>query len=414
MPSARKKTTASGRVFYEISVSRGRGRSRLTCRWYAPEGWSQKAIEKELAKQAAEFERKAHAGEILSRAEQRKKAAREAEEQRRREAAEAAELAKLKTVQQYADEVFMPTKETTISENTREGYQMFLDRYIVPVLGDVRLVDVSPAMLSKLLLAFQKSGKAHSTAVRLYNILNGIFEMAFLDDSIPLNPMLKVKRPAPRKDEVPKEPAEMALTVEQLRHVLACVELEPLKWQAYITLSADTGARRGELCGLQWRDIEWTSGTITIRRNLQYTATKGVYVTTPKTGRTRSVDIGPDTLDLLRRLRAEQAGTCMSKWCFSQDGTPDPLFPQSPTRYFQIFGKRYDVPGFHPHMLRHTFASIALTHGAELVSVSARLGHADSSTTLRMYAHASEESIRRAGQQFRDALKMEQTKTGQG
>ena len=47
MPSTRKMTTKSGKVFYEISVSRGRGKSRLTRRWYAPEGWSKKAIERE-------------------------------------------------------------------------------------------------------------------------------------------------------------------------------------------------------------------------------------------------------------------------------------------------------------------------------------------------------------------------------
>ena len=53
MASTRKGTTKDGRVFYEISVSRGRGKSRLTRRWYPPEGWSRKAIERELAAVAA-------------------------------------------------------------------------------------------------------------------------------------------------------------------------------------------------------------------------------------------------------------------------------------------------------------------------------------------------------------------------
>ena len=50
MPSIREKQTKDGRTFYEIQVSRGRSRSRLTSRWYPPEGWSQKAIDRELAK----------------------------------------------------------------------------------------------------------------------------------------------------------------------------------------------------------------------------------------------------------------------------------------------------------------------------------------------------------------------------
>lgn len=57
MASTRKLKTKDGREFYEISVSRGRGKSRLTRRWYPPDGWSRKAIERELAAVAADFER---------------------------------------------------------------------------------------------------------------------------------------------------------------------------------------------------------------------------------------------------------------------------------------------------------------------------------------------------------------------
>ena len=71
MPSTRKLKTKDGRVFYEISVSRGRGKSRLTRRWYPPDGWSRKAIERELSAVAAEFERQSAAGETISRSEQR-------------------------------------------------------------------------------------------------------------------------------------------------------------------------------------------------------------------------------------------------------------------------------------------------------------------------------------------------------
>lgn len=394
MASTKLMETKDGKRFWQICVSRGYGKAPYKTRWYWPEGWSQRTAERELGKVAAEFERACAAGEILNRAEAKKKAA-----------DEAAEAAKLKTVKQYAIGVFMAAKEATFSENARASYQMFLDKHVFPVLGDMLLVNVSPAVISKLLLDFQKAGYAHATAVKLYNILNGVFEMAFLDDSIPANPMLKVKRPAPRKDEAPKEEADKALTVKELARVLSCVEQEPLKWQAYINLAADTGARRGELCGLQWQDINWNTGAIVIRRNLQYTAQKGVYETSPKNGKSRSVDVGPETLALLRKLRYAQADSCISKYVFTQDGTPDPMHPQSPTRYFSKFGKKYGVDDFHPHKLRHSSASIAITSGADIVSVSERLGHSDTAVTLRMYAHANEESIRRAGQLVRDALK---------
>ncbi|HIX30579.1 MAG TPA: site-specific integrase [Firmicutes bacterium] len=399
MASIKLNETKNGRRFFQISVSRGYGKAPYKTRWYWPDGWSKRTAEREAAKQAAVFELACKNGEVLNRAQEREKAAQEA-----------AEAAKLKTVRQYADGVFMPTKEATFSENARSSYRMFLDKHILPALGDVLLVEVSPAMIQKLLIDFQRAGYAHATTVKLYNILNGIFEMAFLDDSIPMNPMLKVKRPAPRKDEQPKEESDKAYTVQDLAYILSCAAREPLQWQTYISLSADTGLRRGECCGLQWSDIDFNAGAVTVRRNLQYTAAAGVYATSPKNGKVRVVDVGPDTLALLKQLRVRQARSCFSEWCFTQEGTAEPMHPQSPTRYFKKFGERYGVKDFHPHKLRHSSASIAITSGADVVSVSERLGHSDTAVTLRMYAHANEESIRRAGQTVRDALK----KAGQG
>lgn len=397
MASIVERTTKGGKRFFQISVSRGYGKAPYKTRWYWPDGWSRRTAEREAAKQAAEFERACAAGEVLNRAQAKEKAAREA-----------AEAAKLKTLRQYADGVFMPTKEATFSENARSSYRMFLNKHIFPVLGDAILKEISPAMISKLLVDFQKAGYAHATSIKLYNILSGVFEMAFLDDSIPMNPMLKVKRPAPRKGEQPKEESEKALTAKELARVLSCAAQEPLKWRVYINLAADTGARRGELCALQWADIDWKSSTVTIKRNLQYSPQAGVYETSPKNGKSRVVDVGQETLALLRQLQGEQATTCISHYVFTQDGTAAPMFPQSPTRYFKKFGQKYNVPGFHPHLLRHSSASIALTNGGDVVSTSERLGHSDTAVTLRMYAHANQESIRRNGQIVRDALKAEQ------
>ena len=130
-----------------------------------------------------------------------------------------------------------------------------------------------------------------------------------------------------------------------------------------------------------------------------------MFETSPKNGKARSVDIGPETLSMLKQLQREQAATCISKYVFTQDGEAVPMHPQSPTRYFKKFGKKYGIPNFHPHLLRHSSASVAITNGADVVSVSERLGHSDTAVTLRMYAHANEESIRRAGQTVRDALR---------
>lgn len=393
MASIKKELDSQGNPVYKIQVSAGRGR-RVKRSWRPEPRWSARTIERELHKFAASLENEFSGGALLTKKE---------DLERQRQAA--IQAAKIKTLRQYADGVFMPSKETTFSENSRSSYRQFLDKHILPVLGDFPMQDISSAMISNLLLAFQKTGYAHASAVKLYNILNGIFQMALLDDSIQINPMLKVKRPAPRKDEKIQDELGKAYTVQQLRYILQCLEDEPLKWRTYISLVADTGLRRGEATAIQWKDIDWKESSITIRQNAQYTPHAGVYTTTPKNKKVRRVDIGPDTLNLLRQLRVDQAEKAISQFVFTKERSPDMMHPQSPTRYFKRFGQKYGVDDFHPHKLRHTSASLAITNGADVVSVSERLGHSDTAVTLRMYAHANEESIRRAGQIVRDALK---------
>ena len=358
MPSARRKTNKSGAVFYEIRVSRGRSRSYLTRRWYPPEGWSKKAIDRELARVAAEFEREAQAGEVISRAEKRQQQAQEAAEAAKIQTA--AEAAKIHTLRQYGERVFMPAKTVTMSENSRSTYQGNLDNWIYPALGDLKMPEVTSAQITVLLLDMQSKGKAHSTVVKVYTILNSLFKMAYLADAIPRNPMDRVARPKPRKGEAkPKEPE--AYTAQEVGEILAALEKEPLKWRAFIRLLIDTGVRRGEACGLQWQDIDFKQSTAAIRRNLCYTPKKGVYIDTPKNDKSRVVDLGPDTLALLRQLRTEQASRAMSAFVFTQDGSPEPMHPTSPTHYFRQFYRRYGIQDFHPHKLRHTFASVAIT-----------------------------------------------------
>lgn len=389
MPSVRRKMTKTGRDYYEITVSRGRSMPRLFSRWYVPEGWSQRAIDREVTKQAAEFERQCKAGEIVSR-----------KEKRQQEAQEAAEAAKIQTVRRYGEKVFMPAKAVTMSENSRASFQSALNTWIYPAIGDKRLPDVSPADLSALLLEIQAAGKSHATAVKVYTVLHTLFKMAYLSDEIPRNPMDKVARPVPRKDEI-RETEAQALTVEELRAVLEALEAEPLKWQALVHVLIDTGCRRGECCGLKWEDVDLEGRVLTIRRNLCYTPQKGVYVDTPKSGKVREVDIGPETAALLASLRGQSEGG----YVFTREDGVEPMHPQSPTRYLKKLSAKCGVPDLHPHKLRHTFASVAITAGADVASVSEALGHSDKAVTLRMYTHADAESRRRAAQLFREAIK---------
>ena len=190
MASTKLMTTKDGKRFFQISVSRGYGKAPYKKRWYWPDGWSKRTAERELKKVAAEFERACAAGEIKNRTEQKEIAA-----------AAAAERAKLKTFRDYALGVYMASKEQSFSENARSSYMMFLEKHIFPAFGDMLLVEISTAMINKFLLDFQKQGYKQATVTKLYNIMNGVFTMAFMDDSIPINPMIKANKPKVSKEE---------------------------------------------------------------------------------------------------------------------------------------------------------------------------------------------------------------------
>ena len=388
MASIKRDKDKHGNIVYRVSASNGRG--RRVSRTFRPEPtWSARTTKRELQKFAAELELQLAEGEIATKAENAEQ-----------KANEAAESARTKTLRQYGEQVFLPEKTLSLSEKSRDSYTQLLEDHVFNALGESMINEVSPAQLKALFMQL-RSEMAYSSVVKIYAVTNELFKYAMMDDTIKLNPMDKVSRPKQSKDDEVNESA-LFYTPDEVRYIISCLENEPLKWRVYVLLLVDTGCRRGEISGIRWKSIDFNSSTIMIDRNILYTPSKGIYVSTPKGRKRRIVDVSPDVLSLLKELQENQEPK--SEWVFTQRGKTDPMHPDSPNQFFDRFERKYNVKDFHPHKLRHTSASIAITNGADVVSVAARLGHSDSSTTLRMYAHANEDSIRRVGDVFRNAL----------
>ena len=412
MASVTMKHTKDGHDFYEIRCHHGRGKPTLSTRWYVPEGWSKKSIERELQKVAAEFERQVKAGEVLT-VKERKKLAADAEAKER----------KIKTFRQYCEQVYIPSLEVTAAKHTLSNFKGNFKNHIYPRLGEMKITDISAADIRALLLAEQKDLKIDSV-VKIYTILKLVFKNAYLEEIIEKNPMDRVERPSAKKEEIITETAE-SYTPEEAAYILECLNQEPYQWQCYVRLLIDTGCRRGEACGLQWGDIDFDDDRVDFNRQLCYTPEDGVYVDTLKNRKKRKVFIDPDLTEMLKTLRKLKTNKKVvdiqkakndfdDQYIFTQIISESkketiysdlPMHPDTPTRYFKKFGERYNINHFHPHKCRHTQASVAITNGADVVSVSQKLGHSDVSVTLRIYAHASDESQKKASEKFRSALK---------
>lgn len=415
MASTKRMKTKDGREYYRIRVSMGRGKTVLSYNWYIPEGWSQKAIERELQKVAVSFEQKCKSGEIMSRSERK---AIEEETER----AVAAEAARIQTFQQYGERVFMPAKKITRAEKTRAYYQGALDNHLYPAFGPIPITELSSAQITAFFLSLQETKLSHSTINGVYVTLNQLLKMAYRDETIDRNPMDKVQPPKARKGEHKREVE--AFTADELKTLNGYLEAEPLKWRAMIRLMEDTGIRRGEACALRWENVDLDNCSALIKENACYTTEKGLYIDTPKTDKgEREVYFTPAVSAILREYRAEQIRDTRRRadrleregkpieldkivipsYVFTQQGTSGPMHPDSPNRYLRKLGQKYGIE-IHPHKLRHSFASVAITNGADIASVSEFLGHAQVSTTLNMYTHANEESKRRCADLVRKAV----------
>lgn len=313
------------------------------------------------------------------------------------------------TLRQFG-EWFMAHKEIDIAEYTRSTWHSSLRNRIYPAMGDCLVRNIRPSQIDDFFHDLKAEGLAHSTVIKYYSILNVLFQEASYRDACTVNPMDKVKRPKARKDEHQSvEPA--SYTADEISYILECAEKEPLRWRVFILIMADTGIRRGECCGLRWNDIDWRNNTIDISSNAGYTAMKGVYVTTTKNTRSRVVDVDPDIMEYIRALQEEELAKhdgdpdAMSPYLFPHRLDPSkPMVPSSATRYFGKFGDRYGVDEMHPHKLRHSYASVAITSGADIASVSEILGHSDKAFTLRVYTSSNLATKRKASDIRRQAI----------
>ena len=178
------------------------------------------------------------------------------------------------------------------------------------------------------------------------------------------------------------------------------METGPIKWQMLTHMLLITGARRGEILGLKWANVDFKGFRVYVCNNILYTPERGVYEDTPKTERSkRYISLPAETMRMLKRYQTWQLSERLrlgeyyqdQGFVFAQDNGK-PMHPDSVTDWLSKFSKRHNLPHINPHAFRHTMASMLYFNGVDSVSISKRLGHAQVSTTANIYAHVMEEA----------------------
>jgi integrase len=283
---------------------------------------------------------------------------------------------------------WIDSRKSSLAPNTHAQYRGVVINHIIPIIGSVRLCDLTSRVVENLLRAKEREGNGARTVNLIRGVLHNAVEGAIRQGGLMTNP---VKATNKRRYRAPEQ---QAWNDYQARQFLIAVRGH--RFEALFHLALTTGLRQGELLGLKWQDLDWANRRISIRRQAQRVSGEGVHLRELKTRKSRRViDLGDETIRSLRRhldlqeLQWEAAG---SRW---QDH--DLIFPNTIgkpvdgsnlTKIFSALVASCGLPEIRFHDLRHTAGTLMLREGIHPKIVSERLGHASVQITLDIYAHA--------------------------
>lgn len=272
------------------------------------------------------------------------------------------------------------------AEKAAEAYGLSVEEYFKPATEERRL--------------------NKNTLNHYHRLISVILTTAVQWQVILSNPAMRVKPPRLEHTEA------KYLDDKQARHLIELLDGAPPQYRTMIILLIYTGLRRGELCGLEWKDIDFDNQTMSVQRNSLYLPDKGIYTDTTKTRSSmRVIKLPTVACQLLKSHKAwqnEERLQLGDQWhntdrLFTQwDGNP--IHPDTVSGWFAKFIKKTDLPPVTLHSLRHTNATLLIANKADIRTVSQRLGHAQTSTTVNIYAHAIQSADAAAAEVLDDIL----------
>ena len=269
-----------------------------------------------------------------------------------------------------------------LKESSEANYRMKAEKHIIPAFGELKCCLLKANDVYKFIESKLKSGLSARYVSDIIVLLKSIFRYAVRVYGISncLEGIVMPKRT--KADIVILSKSEQSRLMSYLNEDF---DLNALG----IALSLHTGLRIGELCALQWKDIDLQNRTITVRKTVQRikniggkTATKLV-ITEPKSASSARVIPIPECL--VKML--EKFQDCAEKYVLS--GNCKPVEPRTVQYRFAAILKKANLPSVHFHSLRHAFATNCIALGFDVKTLSEILGHSSVEITLNRYVHSS-------------------------
>lgn len=322
------------------------------------------------------------------------------------------------TVARYADYWLTQVAEPKLRPTTLVRYRSLVRQYIVPAIGRKRLPALAPADV-RLMLARAaatrtpgRPGLSESerpvvslrTVQQVHAVLRSMLSHAMREELIGRNVARLVQPPAPDRDEI------RPWTDAEARTFLAACRSHRL--YALFVVALALGLRRGELLGLRWVDVDFTTGQLRVWQTLQRVRGEGAVFGPPKSRRSRRVLTMPAVV--VAALRGHQArqsddkAAADGRWTESglvfTTATGGHLEPRNLNTTFARLLGRAQVRPIRLHDLRHTCATLLLSRGVSPRMVMDILGHSQIAVTMNTYGHVIPAMQQEAAGQMDQAL----------
>lgn len=363
---------------YRITVSNGydnEGRQKRYTMTFTPSStMTEKQAAKEAQRQAALFEERVRTGQYMD--------------------------SSIK-LQEFIELWFKDYATDRLRTKTIDRYRQ-LSRRICQNLGHLQLRNVQPHHIIEFYKLLSSNGQNEATGGALspqtikhyHGFLSSVMETAVKWGVILNNPCKRVDPPKVPKKEL------VFLDADELKVLLAALDKEPIETKCLFYIAIFTGVRRSELLGLEWEDIDFENNLIHIRRTSQYTTQKGIFTDTTKTEQSkRTLKVTPSLMNIIKEHKKEQtimrlklgdAWKNCNRLFTNLNGSP--MAPNTPYKKLQRILKENGLKKVDLHSLRHSNASLLIYQGTDIKTVSKRLGHSQTSTTLDIYAHQIKEA----------------------
>lgn len=271
-----------------------------------------------------------------------------------------------------------------VKPSSYANYQNIVNKHLLPALGGAYMMNLTTAKINNFILQKLHSGRLNGkgglstkTVRDIMTVFRSISSYAAKEYNI-----REIYFTMPKTEQKKIE----VLNTDERNRLAFYLKENMNRTNAAVLLCLFTGLRVGELCGLQWRDIDLKNGMISVSRTVQrvnLSGTSKVIVGSPKSrSSARSIPIPEFVTATLTSIKGTEDTYLIT-------GTAKPIEPRTMQNRFHKILKECGLRNINFHILRHTYATVCIEHGFDSKTLSELLGHADASITLNRYVHSS-------------------------